>query len=132
MDRFGRKLTLTGSTLLVILASAILSFASSYETLLLGCLLNGSSIGIIRPAIALYLSEISLVRWRGALGSFNAVTPNAGYLYGLLVGSMLPINIFPWVMVGPSILFLLLSWFLVDTPLWYMKVRRSAEARQAM
>ena len=117
---------------MVILASAILSLAPTYEILLIGCLLNGSSIGAVRPAASLYLSEISLVHWRGALGSFNALTPNAGYLYGIIVGSLLPISIFPWVMVGPTIVFLLFSWVLVDTPLWYMKVGRLAEARRSL
>ena len=132
MDRFGRKHTLIGSSLVVIMASAILSFAPSYEILLAGCLLNGSAVGVVRPAIGLYLSEMSLVRWRGTLGCFNALTPNAGYLYGIMVGSLLPVRVFPWVMVGPSIVFLLFSWVLVDTPLWYMKVGRTADARRSM
>ena len=132
MDRFGRKMTLIGSSAVVTLASAILSFAPNYETLLCGLFLNGSAVGVIRPAIGLYLSEISLVRWRGSLGSFNALTPNAGYLYGIMVGSLLPVRIFPWVMVGPSIVFLLFSWVLVDTPLWYMKVGRTVDARRSM
>jgi len=132
LDKFGRKPTLIGSSLVVILASAILSFAPSYGVLLAGCLLNGSAVGCVRPAIGLYLSEISLVRWRGTLGSFNALTPNAGYLYGIMVGSLLPVRIFPWIMVGPSIVFLIFSWTLYDTPLWYMKVGRSLEARQSL
>jgi len=130
LDKFGRKHTMIGSSLMVVLASAILSFAPNYAILLVGCLLNGSAVGVVRPAIGLYLSEVSLIRWRGTLGSLNALTPNAGYLYGIMVGSLLPVRVFPWVMVGPSILFLLLSWVISDTPLWYMKVGRSSEARK--
>ena len=44
MDRLGRKLTLTCSSCVVILASCLLSLAPSYPLLLLGCLLNGSSV----------------------------------------------------------------------------------------
>jgi len=132
MDKFGRKMTLIGSSMVVILASAILSFAPSYEILLLGCLLNGSAVGTVRPTIGLYLSEISLVKWRGALSSLNVVTNNAGYLYGIMVGSLFHISIFPWVMVGPSLIFLIFSWCLVDTPLWYMKVGRTADASHAL
>ena len=74
----------------MILASALLSFAPSYPLLLLGCLLNGSSVGCVRPAVAfflisfissqvgLYISEIATVRWRGPLASCYALTPNAG------------------------------------------------------
>ena len=129
LDKYGRKATLIGSSVVVIIASSILSFAPNFEVLLAGCLMNGSAVGVVRPAIGLYLSEIALVRWRGTLGSFNALTPNAGYLYGIMVGGFLPVRIFPWVMVGPSIVFLLFSWTLSDTPLWYIKVGRSDEAR---
>ena len=56
MDKFGRKLTLIGSSVVVILASAILSLALNYKMLLFGCLLNGSAVGTVRPAVGLYLS----------------------------------------------------------------------------
>ena len=78
MDRYGRKLTLGMSSGVGIIASAILSFAPSYPFLLLGCLLNGSSVGCIRPAVGLYISEIATVRWRGCLASTYALTPNLG------------------------------------------------------
>ena len=44
------------------------------------------------------------------MGSLMTMTPNAGYLYGLVIGIYLPVHIIPWVIVGPSILFILLSW----------------------
>ena len=43
------------------------------------------------------------------------------YLYGILVGSQLPLWVFPWVMVVPCIVFLPLSFFIDDTPLWLVK-----------
>ena len=43
------------------------------------------------------------------------------YLYGILVGSQLPLWMFPWVMVVPCIVFLPLSFFITDTPLWLVK-----------
>ena len=78
MDRYGRKPTLVLSSAIVIVASAILSFAPSYPLLLLGCLLNGSSVGCVRPTVGLYISEIATVRWRGSLASTYALTPNMG------------------------------------------------------
>lgn len=132
MDRFGRKLTIILSSIVVILASCLLSFAPSYPLLLLGCLLNGSSVGCIRPAVGLYLSEISTVTMRGALASFYALTPNAGYLYGILSGSMIPLWMFPWMMVAPCIVFLPFSFFIPDTPLWQMKQGRSEAAQSSL
>ena len=78
MDRYGRKSTLVFSSTIVIAASAILSFAPNYPLLLLGCLLNGSSVGCVRPTVGLYISEIATVRWRGSLASTYALTPNMG------------------------------------------------------
>ena len=43
------------------------------------------------------------------------------YLYGILLGSQLPLWMFPWVMVVPCIVFLPLSFFVNDTPLWLVK-----------
>ena len=43
------------------------------------------------------------------------------YLYGILVGSQLPLWVFPWVMVVPCIVFLPLCFFIDDTPLWLVK-----------
>ena len=43
------------------------------------------------------------------------------YLYGILIGSQLPLWAFPWVMVVPCIIFLPLSFFINDTPLWLVK-----------
>ena len=37
------------------------------------------------------------------------------------MGSQLPLWMFPWVMVVPRILFLPLSFFITDTPLWLVK-----------
>ena len=85
MDRYGRKSTLVFSSTIVIAASAILSFAPNYPVLLLGCLLNGSSVGCVRPTVGLYISEIATVRWRGPLASTYALTPNVGYFLNIFV-----------------------------------------------
>jgi len=132
LNFFGRKRTIVGSSVVVIIASAILSLAPSYEFLLLGCFIKGAAVGVVRPAVGLYISEISIVRWRGSLGSCNALTPNAGYLYAIMVGTQFHLKYFPWIMVVPSIIFLLFSWVLVDTPLWYVKMGRKDEARKSM
>jgi len=132
MERFGRKRTILMSCVLITLASAILSAAPNYQVLLMGCLLNGSSVGLVRPPICLLMSELSLVRMRGMMGSLNTMTPNAGYLYGLVIGSYVPVHLIPWVIVGPCILFVLLSWYMVESPVWLIKHGRVEEGRSVM
>ena len=41
--------------------------------LLIGRILTGLGVGIVSPAAILELSEISLIRYRGALGIMNAL-----------------------------------------------------------
>ena len=132
LNRFGRKNTIIGSSVAVILASAILTCAQSYNLLLLGCFLKGSAVGVVRPAVGLYISEIAPVQYRGTLGSLNALTPNAGYLYAILVGTNFPLKYFPRIMVLPSLVFIMFSWALVDTPLWFIKVGRREAARRSI
>jgi len=129
MEKFGRKTTITFSSILLILSSAILALAPNYELLLIGGFLNGTSVGLVRPAIVLQLSEIGLIRLRGLMGSLMTLTPNVGYLYGLLLGALVPVNLVPWVVVGPCVLYLLLSWTLVESPVWLVQQGRSSEAR---
>ena len=74
------------------------------------------------------VANIYNCRLRGTIVSVNTFTPNAGYLYGLMIGTLVPINIMPWAIVVPSIVFLLLSWCMVESPVWLMKQGRSAES----
>ena len=47
--------------------------AQEFIMLIVGRILTGLGIGIVSPAAILELSEISLIRYRGALGIMNAL-----------------------------------------------------------
>ena len=56
------------------------------------------------------INRYNYFRLRGVMGSLMTLTPNLGYLYGLMLGNLVPVNLIPWFMVGPSLLFSLFSW----------------------
>ena len=62
MDRFGRKQTLIGSCVLVMIGALILYLATSYCTILIGVLVCGLAVGMFGPASFLLLCEICLIR----------------------------------------------------------------------
>ena len=60
------------------------------------------------------------------------MTFNGGALFGLFVGSLVPLGCLPLLMVAPAVLFLVLSLFLPKSPLWLMTVGRTDEARTTL
>jgi len=132
VDRLGRKVTLVLSSFLLLTASMVILLAPSYPLLLSGCILAGTSVGIIKPATGLYISEVATVRWRGILTSFLDITPNIGYLVGVLLGGLLPFSCYPFVIAAPCLVFLPLSLIITDTPLWLTMQGRVDEAKDAL
>ena len=73
-----------------------------------------------------------MFRSRGLLGSVNTLNVAIGYLYGLMIGSLVPVKYVPWVIVGPCVMFILLSCFMVESPVWLMKHNNPEEARKVL
>ncbi len=71
-------------------------------------------------------------RLRGPMGSLMNLTPSVGYLYGFVLSSIVPIHILPWILVLPSIIFLVFSWYVVESPVWLMTKGRTSEARKVI
>ena len=83
------------------------------------------------PGYAL-LSEICLIRYRGKLATLNAFNGNFGWLLGLCIGLVVPVQFLVITLSSPSLLFLLLCWRLPESPVWLMRNNREKEARRTL
>ena len=60
------------------------------------------------------------------------MTDASGYLYGIIVGSFVPFKFLALVFVGPALLFLIFSWTIVESPLWYIKMGKTEKAKKTL
>ena len=88
-ESLGRKKALAAAQLIVFIGWIIIYFATSYEILLVAQCVRGLGIGISFPTTAMYLSEISLIRYRGILSTMNTVVMNSCVVVSLIMASAL-------------------------------------------
>jgi len=131
-DKIGRKKSIFVSSLVMILGGTITYFANSYYLLMIGSQLAGFGSGLVVTPTYSLLSDVSIIKLRGTLGSLNTLTVNSGYLYGLCVGMVLSVTYLPLVMIAPAILFLAFYWFLPESPVWLASKGRTEEATNVL
>ena len=93
-EKLGRKLTLLGSNMLLQVSWAVTYFAPNFLTLLVGRVMMGLSCGVSLATSYIFLGEISTITYRGTLGTVNTTFLNFGYMFGLVIGAILPLHFF--------------------------------------
>ena len=58
----------------------------------------------------------SYFRLRGAMGSVELFVEFFGYLSGLMIGSLVNVHVMPWITVIPCVIFLAMSWYIIESP----------------
>ena len=55
---------------------------------------------------------------------------NLGWLIGISLGLVVPLQYYSLVLCFPSVLFLLVCWVLVESPIWLVRRERIGEAEK--
>ena len=66
------------------------------------------------------------------MDSINTLMMNLGWLIGISLGLVVPLEYYSLVLCLPSLLFLSVSWLLVETPMWLVRNSREEEANNTL
>ena len=131
-ERLGRRMSLILGSVLHVVTGVAVYFCHSFVSLTIAISVSAVSLQMVTvPSYAL-LSEICLIRYRNVLACLNYFTDNFGWLLGLLMGLVIPIQYYYLSLCLPSLIFLLLCWKLPESPVWLMRSGYEEEARQAL
>lgn len=131
-DMIGRKKSLQFSCLFYLLSWAGLIVASEVWMLYLARTLGGIGAGSTCVLSLMYVGEIAEKSVRGKLASSFAVLLSLGLLSTYSLGWIMSIEGFAWLCIGSVIIFIGLSFLLVESPEWLMSRNREIEARESL
>ncbi|GMH28023.1 hypothetical protein Nepgr_029866 [Nepenthes gracilis] len=125
-NKFGRTKTFQLDVIPLAIGAFACATAQSVQTMMIGRLLCGIEIGISFALMPLYISEISLTKIWGALGSVNQLFICIGILAALVVGLPLAGNPRWWrtmfrIAVVPSFLLALGMALSPESPRWLLQ-----------
>jgi sugar porter (SP) family MFS transporter len=148
-DKFGRKWPLLLSAFLFMVASLGTGLASGYTTFIIFRIVGGVGIGLASALSPMYIAEVAPSHLRGRFVSLNQLTIVIGILaaqlINLLIAQKVPADAtdefiraswngqtgWRWMFYAcafPSAAFLLLTFFLPESPRWLMKAGKPEKA----
>ncbi|CAH0564578.1 unnamed protein product [Brassicogethes aeneus] len=118
-NKVGRKFTLLGLSLPLILSFVALAYTSKVYVYYVARFVKGLSIGGSIAVMPMYIAEIAEDHNRGMLGCFLGVGLSLGVLYAFLVGPILSIKLFSLSCTIAPILFFVLGYFIMpESPVY--------------
>ncbi|XP_058821008.1 facilitated trehalose transporter Tret1-like [Topomyia yanbarensis] len=116
VDHIGRKLTLLGTVLPVIIGWILIGVGDRVEYLYVARFLFGVSYGTVYSVSPIYLGEIASDAIRGSAGTLITVLAKLGFLAMYSVGPYLEYRTLAWIsMVGPGLFVVCFIW-MPETP----------------
>lgn len=153
-DKLGRKYTMIISAVLFTSSAIGCAFAADFNQLVIYRIIGGVGIGVVSIISPLYISEISVARYRGRLVSLYQLAVTAGFLgaylanYKLLMlgekgvsfAALFMEKIFVsevWRgMLGveaiPALLFFIVIFFIPESPRWLILKNKVVKARHIL
>lgn len=148
-DRYGRKRPLMLSAFLFTIASVGTGATSDYNVFIIFRMMGGVGIGLASALSPMYIAEIAPSHIRGKFVSLNQMTIVIGILLAqvinLLIAQDVPVGAsdefiraswngqmaWRWMFYAcgvPAVLFLILAFFLPESPRWLMKAGKAEKA----
>ena len=152
-DKFGRKRLLVLSAVLFTVSGVGTALATSFSFFVWMRLLGGLGIGLASNLSPMYISEVSPAERRGAFVSLNQLTINIGLVLAQGINWAIAYNMpkdftgdqilnswygqvgWRWMFGAgavPAFLFLVLMFFLPESPRWLLKAGREQEAHDVL
>ncbi|MEC3910031.1 sugar porter family MFS transporter [Sphingobium sp. CR2-8] len=139
-DRFGRKPMLLTVAIAYVVSSLGTGLAPSWPTLLLFRFLGGLAIGAASVVTPIYIAEVAPAQYRGRLVALNQLNIVLGivlaFLSNYVIASLFEPSIaWRWmfgIVTVPSLLFLIVTMLLPDSPRWLVGHGREEVARAVM
>jgi sugar porter (SP) family MFS transporter len=153
-DRFGRKKTMILSALLFSVSAVGCAVSSGYTGLVIYRILGGIGIGVVSIVSPMYISEVSLPKYRGSLVSLYQLAITIGFLGAYLANFMLlKLSVSGYNPAGelsgkifvteiwramfgaetlPAILFFSVIFFIPESPRWLVVRQSESKARKIL
>lgn len=139
-DRFGRKKVLIAAAILFVIGSVGSAFPTTFTGYIIARMIGGIGIGFTSTLCPLYNAEIAPAKYRGRLVALNQLATVTGIFITYFINSAIAgygdhawdiENGWRWMFgVGaiPGLLFLVLLFFVPESPRWLIKQGRAAES----
>jgi sugar porter (SP) family MFS transporter len=148
-DRFGRRMILICSALLFTFSAVGTGFAYGIVDFVIYRLVGGLGIGLASTISPMYIAEVSPSNYRGRFVSLNQLTIVIGILAAQIINYLIAEAVPPgasdrmifeswngqmgwrwmfWAETAPAGLFLLLAFFIPESPRWLLKVNQSEKS----
>ncbi|CAD1475533.1 unnamed protein product, partial [Heterotrigona itama] len=132
VDKFGRKNTLLLSGLPVIVSWSLIVIASSIWELYAARFLAGISLGLFICVFPMYIGEVSSPDTRGIGGSMMTIVYNIGILLTFIIAPYLSLSSMAAAFLAVSIVFVIVFWFMPESPYFLAMSNRTDEAEEVL
>ena len=140
-DAIGRKKSLFLAAILFSFLSLGSAISPNFEILFITRMVGGFGLGISLLVAPMYIAEFSPSKFRGFLVSFNQLNIGIGFLFAAISNSIVDATVLDpelkWrVMLGATaifpVLYILLLFFVPESPRWLIERKRDEEAKKIM
>lgn len=132
LEYMGRRNTIISTALPFVAAYLFIAFATNSALVITGRALSGFCVGIASLSLPVYLGETVQPEVRGTLGLLPTAFGNIGILVAYVAGYGMEWSGLAFLGAALPIPFLVLMFFIPETPRWYVSRGKEPRARKAL